>query len=84
MFPSVLIRLKDQFGATVAHPVCPLAIGFAKLAKAKTLTEDNLRTIVAMGFEIKLADEIAVSAARSAPLNRFGQSAASASRRIAQ
>jgi hypothetical protein len=53
---KVQITIKSVYGRETIYPVCKLAQGFARIAGTKTLTEDTVRTIVGMGFQIEYVD----------------------------
>jgi hypothetical protein len=48
------VKMKDQYGVQVTHPVCDHAKLFAKLAGTKTLTPHALETIRALGYHIEV------------------------------
>jgi len=54
MNQSILIEVKDQYGAQVFHPVCQVSKLFAQLARTKTLTNDSLKTIKELGYKIEI------------------------------
>ena len=51
---KITIERRDQYGATVYHPVCDNAQRFARIARTKTLTPDALQLIRALGYEIEV------------------------------
>jgi hypothetical protein len=53
---KVQITIKSVYGRDTIYPVCQLAQGFARIAGTKTLTEDTVRTIIGMGFQIEYVD----------------------------
>ena len=53
---NVQITIKSVYGRETIYPACKLAQGFAKLAGTKTLTEDAIRIIIAMGFKVEYVD----------------------------
>lgn len=46
------IQIKNQYGNTVAYPVCHAAKLFARIAGTKTLPSQALKDIQALGYEI--------------------------------
>lgn len=51
---KITIEQRDQYGATVYHPLDDTARTFASIAKTKTLTLDALQLIRALGYEIEV------------------------------
>ena len=51
---KITVEQRSQYGATVFVPLCQTAQQFASIAKTKTLTAQALKTIQAMGYEIKV------------------------------
>ena len=49
---SITIELKWQYGNCAFDPLCETSKRFAQIAGTKTLTQDALRIIKAMGYEI--------------------------------
>jgi hypothetical protein len=49
---SITIELKWQYGNCAFYPLCETSKRFAQIAGTKTLTQDALRIIKAMGYEI--------------------------------
>lgn len=50
--PTITIERRDQYGATVYHPVCPAAQTFAAIAKTKTLTPQAIAQIKTLGYAV--------------------------------
>jgi hypothetical protein len=50
---SVTVKVKSVYGNVTAYPACPAAALFAQLLGTKTLTPQALKTIQALGFEVK-------------------------------
>jgi hypothetical protein len=50
---SVTVTVKSVYGNITAYPACPAASLFAQLMGTKTLTPQALKTIKALGFEVK-------------------------------
>lgn len=49
---SITIELKWQYGNCAFYPLCETSKRFAQIAGTKTLTQDALRIIKSMGYEI--------------------------------
>jgi hypothetical protein len=49
---TITIELKWQYGNCAFYPLCETSKRFAQIAGTKTLTQDALRIIKAMGYEI--------------------------------
>jgi hypothetical protein len=49
---KITIELKWQYGNCAFYPLCETSKRFAQIAGTKTLTQDALRIIKAMGYEI--------------------------------
>ena len=49
---QITIELKWQYGNCAFYPLCETSRRFAQIAGTKTLTQDALRIIKAMGYEI--------------------------------
>jgi hypothetical protein len=49
---QITIELKWQYGNCAFYPLCETSKRFAQIAGTKTLTQDALRIIKAMGYEI--------------------------------
>ena len=49
---QITIELKWQYGNCAFYPLCETSKSFAQIAGTKTLTQDALRIIKAMGYEI--------------------------------
>jgi len=49
---QITIELKWQYGNSDFYPLCETSKRFAQIAGTKTLTQDALRIIKLMGYEI--------------------------------
>ena len=49
---QITIELKWQYGNCAFYPLCETSRRFAQIAGTKTLTQDALRIIKAMGYTI--------------------------------
>ena len=54
---NITIKFKDVYGNRLVYPVCDNAQHFAKIAGTKTLSDSVLKTIISMGYDIKMATE---------------------------
>lgn len=54
---TITIKFKDVYGNRLVYPVCDNAQHFASIAGTKTLSDSVLKTIISMGYDIKLATE---------------------------
>lgn len=54
---TITIKFKDVYGNRLVYPVCDNAQHFAKIAGTKTLSDSVLKTIISMGYDIKMATE---------------------------
>jgi hypothetical protein len=50
---SITVKVKSVYGNITDYPSCPTAQLFAQLLGTKTLTPQALKTIQALGFEVK-------------------------------
>lgn len=58
---QITIELKWNYGSCAFYPVCATAKQFAQIAGKKTLTQDTLRVIKAMGYTIvQVSREVAL------------------------
>jgi|DEB0MinimDraft_6_1074348.scaffolds.fasta_scaffold463878_1 hypothetical protein len=51
------VTQKNIYGNNLVYPKCPTATAFSMIAKTKTLSIENLKTIKAMGYEIRVVNE---------------------------
>jgi len=49
---QITVEVRSVYGAPTIYPVCKQAELFAKLAKKKTLSAEDLEVIMALGFEV--------------------------------
>lgn len=49
---TIRIELRQQSGKTLAYPICENAIGFAQVARRKTLSAAVISTAQAMGYQV--------------------------------
>jgi hypothetical protein len=50
----ITVKLRNIFGYDKVYPICDTAKAFARIAKTTTLTDNTLREIKNIGFDIKL------------------------------
>jgi hypothetical protein len=55
---GISVKVKDQYGVRVIHPLCERAKLFARLAGTKTLTHHALATIEALGYTIHVEQPV--------------------------
>ena len=51
---EITVKVKDQYGRQVVHPVCNKARLLAEIAGTKTLTSYALESIKALGYTIQV------------------------------
>lgn len=51
---TITVEIKNQYGATVIHPVCEKAKTFAHIAGTKTLTSNAIQNIKSLGFTVEV------------------------------
>ena len=54
---TITVRIKAVYGNESIYPVCPLALGFAKLLGQKTLTRKDIKMIQEMGFKVEVVTD---------------------------
>jgi len=54
---TITIKFKDVYGSRLVYPACANAQHFATIAGTKTLSNTVLKTIISMGYDIKMAAE---------------------------
>tara|TARA_R110000764_G_scaffold172361_2_gene259240 strand:+ start:517 stop:702 length:186 start_codon:yes stop_codon:yes gene_type:complete len=57
MSNRITIKFKDVYGNRLVYPVCDNAQHFANIAGTKTLSDATLKTIISMGYDIRLEAE---------------------------
>mgnify|MGYP000520569032 CR=1 FL=1 len=50
----ITIEVRDVYGTTKFYPICDRAKLFASIAGTKTLTNDAIKQIKALGYEVEL------------------------------
>tara|TARA_R110000737_G_C14486743_1_gene469487 strand:- start:189 stop:362 length:174 start_codon:yes stop_codon:yes gene_type:complete len=51
---NITVRVKDNFGNRAVYPVCSDAQTFAELAGTKTLTDETIRLVKDLGYEVQI------------------------------
>ena len=54
---KIEVFIKNVYGNKFFYPKCDIAKGFSNIAKTKTLSIENLKTISSMGYHVQLVDE---------------------------
>lgn len=49
---KVFVKIKNIYGRDMAYPACPITEIIASIAKTKTLSDNDLRAIRKLGYEI--------------------------------
>jgi len=55
---EIQVFIKNVYGNKFFYPKCKIAKSFSDIAKTKTLSIENLKTIASMGYAVKLENEI--------------------------
>lgn len=51
---KIQVEMKEVYGETKVYPVCPKAKLFAAIAGTKTLTEETLKNIERLGYQLEM------------------------------
>lgn len=54
---TIIIQLRNVYGATKAYPLCLNAERFSRIAGKKTLSDRDLLEVAALGFAIEVRGE---------------------------
>ena len=54
MKPKIQIEMKEVYGETKVYPVCERAKIFAQISNTKTLTNETLKNIERLGYQLEL------------------------------
>ena len=54
---KIEIIIKNVYGNQLIYPNCDTSKAFSNIAKTKTLSIENLKTISSMGYHVQLVDE---------------------------
>ena len=49
---TIIVKIRNNYGADHVYPVCPKAKNFAEIADTKTLTPYVLKLIKSLGFKV--------------------------------
>lgn len=55
---GVSVKIRTIYGKEYIYPGCSISEGFCKLLEQKTLTRDNIDKIKALGYKIKVIQEV--------------------------
>lgn len=50
---KIQVRVQNNYGVNAIYPVCLNALGFARIARTKTLSAEAIETIKELGFEVE-------------------------------
>ena len=51
---NITVRIATNFGNRAVYPVCSDAQTFAELVGTKTLTDETIRLVKALGYEVQI------------------------------
>jgi len=54
---KIQVFIKNVYGNKFFYPKCKIAKSFSDIAKTKTLSIENLKTIASIGYDVQLVDE---------------------------
>jgi len=54
---KIQVFIKNVYGNQLIYPKCKIAKSFSDIAKTKTLSIENLKTIASIGYDVQLVDE---------------------------
>ena len=54
---EIQVFIKNVYGNMFFYPKCKMAKSFSYIAKTKTLSIENLKTVSSMGYHIQVVDE---------------------------
>jgi hypothetical protein len=54
---KILVTIKESYGRSLIYPACEAADMFCRIADKKTLSEQTIRYIKALGYNIKVKQE---------------------------
>jgi hypothetical protein len=55
---TIKVRIASSYGKELIYPVCEKAELFAKIARAKSLTRNDIDHIKALGFDVEVVPEV--------------------------
>jgi len=54
---KIQVIIKNVYGNQLIYPKCDTSKAFSDIAKTKTLSIENLKTISQMGYQVKVVNE---------------------------
>ena len=54
---KIQVIIKNVYGNQLIYPKCDTSKAFSDIAKTKTLSIENLKTISQMGYKVKVVNE---------------------------
>ena len=54
---NIQVFIKNVYGNQLIYPKCDISKAFSNIAKTKTLSIENLKTISQMGYQVEVVNE---------------------------
>mgnify|MGYP005999093815 CR=1 FL=1 len=54
---NIQVTIKNVYGNQLIYPKCDISKAFSNIAKTKTLSIENLKTISQMGYQVEVVNE---------------------------
>ena len=54
---NIQVTIKNVYGNQLIYPKCYISKAFSNIAKTKTLSIENLKTISSMGYHVEVVNE---------------------------
>lgn len=54
---NIQVIIKNVYGNQLIYPKCDTSKAFSNIAKTKTLSIENLKTISSMGYQVEVVNE---------------------------
>ena len=54
---NIQVIIKNVYGNQLIYPKCDISKAFSNIAKTKTLSIENLKTISSMGYQVEVVNE---------------------------
>ena len=54
---NIQVIIKNVYGNQLIYPKCDISKAFSNIAKTKTLSIENLKTISQMGYQVEVVNE---------------------------
>ena len=54
---NIQVIIKNDYGNQLIYPKCEISKAFSNIAKTKTLSIENLKTISSMGYHVEVVNE---------------------------